>query len=504
MDKTNASAGLRFLPEKDANSFARREDGSRYVFAFDAYPSAFFNDSGVVEISATAQITVTPVNDPPTLDRDGDYALTGVYFLDNEVTNFGDPVSRLVKVGFHDIDGPYSVELDNTGVVVVDADQSRGAWEYTADHGANWTRFPLNLAPDRPLLLRAGGRSRAVSSHEPRRRRADGGRRVVSVVCVSRGTWRATSPRARADGSSRTNRPWCPLPTRRWRRPGTRRVTRRRTATRTPRGVGDGAAFDAEGEISMSRAAAWIEVYGLEHSAHMMGSARQTEAEHEKLRAAREAADGCPPPHGVYARVDAGDFGSSLTAPFVDENTTAPNPRRGPSRRGCVATWRSSRRRSSPDPPVDPSRSRRRPRRDASRRRRPRDGGRARSARAAFASAELTRCFSAAAAARRRRGGNLRENVQGRLRADSRVDAPRVRRRSRWCAVRRARRVRAIIRGRRVSRRGRGRGMPMPFGTVGRSRTRGVRGRPRPVLVQGADAGGNLVAARCVGVGTRA
>ena len=88
----------------------------------------------------------------------------------------------------------------------------------------------------------------------------------------------------------------------------------------------DGAAFDAEGEISMNVAAAWIEVYGLEHSAHMMGSARQTEAEHEKLRAAREAADGCPPPHGVYARVDAGDFGSSLTAPFVDENTTVPDP----------------------------------------------------------------------------------------------------------------------------------------------------------------------------------
>ena len=328
VDKTNASAGLRFLPEKDANSFARREDGSRYVFAFDAYPSAFFNDSGVVEISATAQITVTPVNDPPTLDRDGDYALTGVYFLDNEVTNFGDPVSRLVKVGFHDIDGPYSVELDNTGVVVVDADQSRGAWEYTADHGANWTRFPLNLAPDRPLLLRAGVDDRvryrptnpgagapmadvawsasfAFRAWDVESNLSTGARgwfvsnesTVVSAADAALATPGNASSYAEAYGDANATWRWF-----------------------------DGAAFDAEGEISMNVAAAWIEVYGLEHSAHMMGSARQTEAEHEKLRAAREAADGCPPPHGVYARVDAGDFGSSLTAPFVDENTTVPNP----------------------------------------------------------------------------------------------------------------------------------------------------------------------------------
>ena len=328
VDKTNASAGLRFLPEKDANSLARREDGSKYVFAFDAYPSAYFNDSGVVEIPATAKITVTPVNDPPTLDRDGDYALTGVYYLDNEVTNFGDPVSRLVKVGFHDIDGPYSVALDNTGVVVVAADESRGAWEYTADYGANWTRFPADLAPDRPLLLRAGTNDRvryrptypgdgapladaawsasfAFRAWDVESNRSTGERgwfvsnesAAVSAADAALATPGNASSYAEAYGDANATWRWF-----------------------------DAGAFDAEGEISMNVATAWIEVYGLEHSAHMMGSARQTEAEHEKLRAARAAADGCPPPYGVYARVDAGDPGSSLASLFIDDATAVPDP----------------------------------------------------------------------------------------------------------------------------------------------------------------------------------
>ena len=238
VDKTNASAGLRFLPEKDANSFARREDGSRYVFAFDAYPSAFFNDSGVVEISATAQITVTPVNDPPTLDRDGDYALTGVYFLDNEVTNFGDPVSRLVKVGSTTSTGRIPSSWTTPASSSVTPINPRRVGIHRRSR-RELDPISAESRPDRPLLLRAGVDDRV--RYRPTNPGA--GAPMADVAwsasfAFARGTWRATSPRARADGSSRTNRPWCPLPTRRWRRPGTRRVTRRRTATRTPRGVG--------------------------------------------------------------------------------------------------------------------------------------------------------------------------------------------------------------------------------------------------------------------------
>ena len=58
--RTNASAGLRFLPEKDANSFARREDGSRYVFAFDAYTRVFFNDSARGDFGDGANHGVRP------------------------------------------------------------------------------------------------------------------------------------------------------------------------------------------------------------------------------------------------------------------------------------------------------------------------------------------------------------------------------------------------------------------------------------------------------------
>ena len=164
----DAREGLRFLNARDLNDgnfFERGEDGledrSRPArFGFVAWPSASFDRSGVVFPPARGTVRVVPVNDPPVLNRALEYRLDGVYVMDSLVTNFGGYVKDIIERGFFDVDGPFDASLGNQGMVVLNADQTKGAWQWSADDGARWTPFPDDLAPERPLLLLGTDRDR--------------------------------------------------------------------------------------------------------------------------------------------------------------------------------------------------------------------------------------------------------------------------------------------------------------------------------------------------------
>ena len=157
----NASEGLRFLNARDLNDenfFLKGEDGEEDKtkparFGFIAWPSASFDQQGVLFLPAYGNVSVVTVNDPPVLNRSLEYRLDGVYVLDSVVTNFGGYVKDIIERGFFDIDGPFNSSLGNQGVVVLSADETRGEWQWSADDGARWTAFPDDLAPERPLLL---------------------------------------------------------------------------------------------------------------------------------------------------------------------------------------------------------------------------------------------------------------------------------------------------------------------------------------------------------------
>ena len=161
----NASLGLRFLNYRDLNglnfwgvdSETNLPDESLPLqkFGFIAWPSFSLQQSGVINLAAQGLVNVTPVNDPPVLNRTLRYALDDVYTLDSHVTNFGSYVYKIIANGFFDVDGVFNETIGNQGFVVVGVDASRGSWQWSANDGFNWTQFPSDISPIHPLLLRA-------------------------------------------------------------------------------------------------------------------------------------------------------------------------------------------------------------------------------------------------------------------------------------------------------------------------------------------------------------
>ena len=148
----NASHGLRFLNTRGLNDEIFFEG-----FGFTAWPSSSFNSTGVVNLPVALRVSVTPVNDPPVLDRERRFALPDVYALDSETTNHGSFIYKIVAPGFHDVDGPFNETTGNVGIAVVGSDSSLGlgTWQWSSDDGDVWVSFPADLSPEKPLLLRA-------------------------------------------------------------------------------------------------------------------------------------------------------------------------------------------------------------------------------------------------------------------------------------------------------------------------------------------------------------
>ena len=376
VDKVNATFGLRFLPAKDAHSDLLDQDGARVQFGFTVLPSATFDDQGVVDIPVRASVTVAPVNDPPTLDVSADFVMNGVSILESPINNFGDAVAKIVAPGFADVDGPWGESLDNMGLAVVGADATRGTWEWTSDYGANWTSFPSDLAPTRPLLLRATALDRVryrpdypgvglplddVAWSASFAFRAWDGQTEGEWQTGERGRWVETTleavnvtldANATSSASNATN------------------ATLNDTATvystvyvNSTRSVSafdapladylsdgaagysaaysaaygknatwswfDAASYSAAGELSAFTASARVEVYGVQRTGYVRANRRDTLIERTSVLAARRLGEPCPPARGSYWRVDASDAGSAIEAPGYP-NATGRYARRDP------------------------------------------------------------------------------------------------------------------------------------------------------------------------------
>ena len=363
VDKVNATFGLRFLPAKDAHSDLLDQDGARVQFGFTVLPSATFDDQGVVDIPVRASVTVAPVNDPPTLDVSADFVMNGVSILESPINNFGDAVAKIVAPGFADVDGPWGESLDNMGLAVVGADATRGTWEWTSDYGANWTSFPSDLAPTRPLLLRATALDRVryrpdypgvglplddVAWSASFAFRAWDGQTEGEWRTGERGRWVETTLEAvnvtldaNATSSASNATVYSTVYV---------NSTRSVSAFDAPLAdyLSDGAAgysaaygknatwswfdaasYSAAGELSAFTASARVEVYGVQRTGYVRANRRDTLIERASVLAARRLGEPCPPARGSYWRVDASDAGSAIEAPGYP-NATGRYARRDP------------------------------------------------------------------------------------------------------------------------------------------------------------------------------
>jgi len=127
------AAGLRFTPALDAVAA-----GSVQIMAATSAGNA-----GLGGARATGTITVTPVNDAPTLT--GANALADL--TAGETQNAGSAVSDLIAGHVLDVDG------DPAGIAIVAADDAHGDWQYSLDAGLTWAN--VGAVSDSAALLLA-------------------------------------------------------------------------------------------------------------------------------------------------------------------------------------------------------------------------------------------------------------------------------------------------------------------------------------------------------------
>ena len=99
-----------------------------------------FSDSQLTSSggSDNTTVTITPVNDAPTLDDTQSPILTAIEEDVKDGDNSGTSVSAIVVDNSID-----NIEAAQTteSIVVTNVDNSNGVWQYTTDNGANWNNF---------------------------------------------------------------------------------------------------------------------------------------------------------------------------------------------------------------------------------------------------------------------------------------------------------------------------------------------------------------------------
>ena len=313
----NVSDGLRYLPSKDLNNKAVLLDGTHPIFSFTVRSAGSLDNRALVDTPVIAYISVLSANDPPVLDPDEDYHLTGLYVYDavSNVTNIGDSVFDIVNKGFSDIDEGYNSTRANMGMVILSADSSRGVWHWSDSAGMTWHDFPEDLSPERPLLVRAGFKDRLryfpkLENGVPLDdlawtasitfRAWDG---VSGHVTGSRGQWffaEGYPLNATLHPAAEYNDSLFPPP----------------QASKFI--YYDATSFDAGGFHSMTIASAYIELYGIRYGAYVRANRRDTELERLRQEKARQSF--CPPDHGSALRLPVHDRNASVSM-RVDRDT---------------------------------------------------------------------------------------------------------------------------------------------------------------------------------------
>ena len=331
----NVSYGLRFLPSKDLNNETVLLDGANPEFSFTVRSAGSFDDRALVDTPVTVHITVLSANDPPVLDPDEDYHLTGLYIYDavSTVTNWGDSVFEIVNKGFSDIDEPYKATSANMGMVILSADDTQGDWQWSDSSGRNWHHFPKDLSPARPLLVRAGLEDRV--RYFPR---VESGMPLDNVAWTASITFRAWDGVSGHGTGSRGQ--WFTsngYPANTTHYPAAGYIGTYSTSASIPSPSGqfslplnnqslpsmsnmtpisemfiyyDATSFDAGGSHSMTIASAYIEIYGIEYTTYARANLRDTKL--ERLRQELSLQPFCPPEHGSALRLPVYDGNASV------------------------------------------------------------------------------------------------------------------------------------------------------------------------------------------------
>ncbi|MCC2606356.1 Ig-like domain-containing protein [Planctobacterium marinum] len=122
-----------------------------------------FSDSQLSStgVSNTTTVTITPVNDAPTLDNTQSPVLTAVTEDVADGDNVGTSVSAIVVNGSID-----NIEAAQTteSIVVTQVDNSNGVWQYSTDNGANWNNFSSTTGASVDLTSTTSARLLSSSS----------------------------------------------------------------------------------------------------------------------------------------------------------------------------------------------------------------------------------------------------------------------------------------------------------------------------------------------------
>lgn len=111
--------------------------------------------------TATASITVTPVNDAPVLDTKVLLSLEAIDENIDDLENVGTLVSGLLASG----GTPAISDLDSgdpQGIAVTGADTTHGTWEFSTDDGDTWTSIDLDLLSTNSAVLLASDDSTRI------------------------------------------------------------------------------------------------------------------------------------------------------------------------------------------------------------------------------------------------------------------------------------------------------------------------------------------------------
>jgi hypothetical protein len=125
-------------------------------WVFDDGNTGAQGDNGALEATGSTTVSITAVNDAPTVDNAADLVFT---VDEDNLDPAGDLISDILASG----GGDTIVDFDNAneGIAVTSVDLTNGTWQYSLDDGGSWNDF-VAVSETNATLLDAGNRIRFI------------------------------------------------------------------------------------------------------------------------------------------------------------------------------------------------------------------------------------------------------------------------------------------------------------------------------------------------------